>query len=142
MSQKMKPQLMISKGLLDTIISAWLRLLVEETIMLSIYMVLKGLQTMAYPTHTRPTKRYKMGQMWCSMWMNIEKSKDAEPAADSYDTYILTELNFPDSDRNALYGRVRKIVRNYYGQYIGVVNRNSILDTSKYKVEYLAVYIE
>ena len=74
--------------------------------------------------------------------MNIEKSKDAEPAADSYDTYILTELNFPDSDRNALYGRVRKIVRNYYGQYIGVVNRNSILDTSKYKVEYLDGYIE
>ena len=33
-------------------------------------------------------------------------------------------------------------MRNDYGQSVGVVNRNPLLDISKYKVEYLDGYIE
>ena len=32
----------------------------------------------------------------------INHSEDAEAAADSYDTYISAELNFPDAYRNAV----------------------------------------
>ena len=51
-------------------------------------------------------------------------------------------MNLPDADRNAVYGCVKKIVQNDDGQAVGVVNWNPLLDTSKYKVEYLDGYIE
>ena len=38
----------------------------------------------------------------------VNNAKDAEAAADSYDTYISAQLNFPDDDDNAVYGRVNK----------------------------------
>ena len=65
----MNPRLMISKELFDTIIIAWLSLLLKETIMLAIYMGLNGLHMMMYSTHKRPTKGHTMGQMKCSTWM-------------------------------------------------------------------------
>ena len=59
------------QGLLDTIISAWLRLLVEDTIMLAIKMRLMGSQMMMYPTNTRPMKGHTIGQIQCSMWITM-----------------------------------------------------------------------
>ena len=44
----------------------------------------------------------------------VNNSEDAEAAADSYDTYIGAELNFPYSDGNEVYGRVKKQVQNDY----------------------------
>ena len=61
----------------------------------------------------------------------VKNAEDAEAAADSYETYIGAELNFPDSDGNALYVRVKKRFRKYDGQDVGVVNWNPFLDTSK-----------
>ena len=72
----------------------------------------------------------------------VNNSEDVEAAAHSYDTYIGEELNFVDSERNAVYGRVNKQVRKNGGQAVDVVNRNPLLDTSKYKVEYIDGYIE
>ena len=72
----------------------------------------------------------------------VNNSEDAEAAEDSYDTYIGAGLNFPDADGNAVYRRVKKRVRNYGGQSVGVVNCNPLLDMSKYEVEYLDGYIE
>ena len=73
---------------------------------------------------------------------HVNNDKDSEAAADSYYTYIGADLNFPDADGNAVYGRVKKLVRNDYGQAIGVINRIPLLDTSKYKVDYFEGYIE
>ena len=46
----------------------------------------------------------------------VNNSEDAKSAADSYDTYIGVELNLPDANRNAVYGRVKKQVWNDDGQ--------------------------
>ena len=59
-----------------------------------------------------------------------------EAAADSCDTYIEAELNFPDSDGNTVQGVVKKRIINNYGKHVGVVKRNPLLDTSKYEVQY------
>ena len=72
----------------------------------------------------------------------VNNSKYAEAAADTYDTYIGPDLNFPDANGNALNGSVKIRFRNNYGQAVGVVNQNPLLDTSKYDVEYLDNYIE
>ena len=40
-----------------------------------------------------------------------KNAKDAEAAADSYETNIATDLNFSDANRNAVFGRVEKRVR-------------------------------
>ena len=72
----------------------------------------------------------------------VKNAEDAEASSDSYDTYIGADLNLPDANGNAVYGRVKKRVRNNYGQSVGVVNRNPLLDTSKYEVDYHNGYIE
>ena len=38
----------------------------------------------------------------------VNNAEDAEAAADSYDTYIGAELNFPDADGNAVYTDVSR----------------------------------
>ena len=72
-------------------------------------------------------------------WNNYE---DAEAAEDSYDTYIITDLNLPDADGNEVCGRVKKRFRNDDGQAVDVVNRNPLIDRIKYEVEYLGGYVE
>ena len=72
----------------------------------------------------------------------VNNDKDAESAADSYYTYIGEELNFPDAEENAVYGRAKKWVRNDDGQAMDALNRNPFLDTIKYEVEYLDGCIE
>ena len=62
----------------------------------------------------------------------VKNSKDAESSADSYDTYIGADLNFPDANRNTVYGRVDKRVRNDDVQDLGVVIQNPLPDTIKY----------
>ena len=42
----------------------------------------------------------------------VKNDKDVESAAYSHDTYIGVDLNFPDYDRNAVYGRAKKKVWN------------------------------
>ena len=66
----------------------------------------------------------------------------AESAVDPYDTYTSVELNSSDANGNALYGRVKKLVRNNDRQSAGIVNRSPLIDTIKYEVEYLDGYIE
>ena len=61
----------------------------------------------------------------------VNNTEYAEEAADSYDTYIGADMNLPDANRNALYGRVKKRVWNDDVQAVGLVNRNPLLDTSK-----------
>ena len=76
------------------------------------------------------------------MYDHVKNSEDAEAAEDSYDTYICAELNSPDADGNAVYGRVNKCFWNHYGKAIIVVNWNPFFDMNKYEVEYLDGYIE
>ena len=64
----------------------------------------------------------------------VKNEEDAESAADSYGNYIGAELNLPDDDRNAVYGRIKKRVWNDDGQAAGVINWNPLLDMSKYEV--------
>ena len=42
----------------------------------------------------------------------VKNDKDVEAVAYSNDTYVGVELNFPDYDRNAVYGHVKKTVWN------------------------------
>ena len=63
-------------------------------------------------------------------------------AADSYETYIGVELNFPDSDGNPVRVVVRKRINNNDGDPVGVVRRNPILNTSRYEVQYLDGFVE
>ena len=72
----------------------------------------------------------------------VNNSLNAEAAADSYYTYIRADLYFPYADENAVYGCFNKLVQNDYGQAVDVVNRNPLIDRSKYEVEYLDGYIE
>ena len=51
-------------------------------------------------------------------------------------------MKFPDAYGNAVYGRVKKRVRNDAGQAVDIVNKNLFLDKSKYEVDYLDGYIE
>ena len=71
----------------------------------------------------------------------VNNSYDAESAVDSYNTYIVADLDFRDANGNTVHRRVKKCVRNNYGQALGVVNWNPWLDTIKYKVAYIAGYI-
>ena len=64
----------------------------------------------------------------------VTNDKDTEVSTDLYDTYINADLNFPDADSNAVYTHVNKQVWGNYGQAVGVVNRNLLLDTIKYEV--------
>ena len=77
---------------------------------------------------------------WCG-WLckNVE---NAETSADSHDTYIGADLKFPDFHKNAVYRRVKKRVCIDYCQAVDVVNWKSLLDTSKYEVDYIDGYIE
>ena len=61
----------------------------------------------------------------------VNNAEDSEAVVGSYETYIGAELNFPDSDGNAVYGHAKKRVRNNDDQSVGVVNRNPLLDMSK-----------
>ena len=61
----------------------------------------------------------------------VNNSKDSEAGAGLYDTYIFTEMNLPDSDRNAVYGCIKKRFWNDDVQAVCVVNRDSLLDKSK-----------
>ena len=72
----------------------------------------------------------------------VNNSKDPGDEAYSYDSYIGVELNFPDTNGYAVDRHVKKKNWNYDGQAVCVVNRNPLLDTSKYEVEYLDGYIE
>ena len=73
---------------------------------------------------------------------NVNNAEDSEAAVDSFETYIGAELKLPDADRNSVYGRIKKKVRNNDVQAVVVVNWNPSLDTSKYEVEYLDGYNE
>ena len=72
----------------------------------------------------------------------VKNDKNSDGVADSYDTYIGSEKNFPYANGNAVYGSVNKRVWNDDGQDVGVVIWNLFIDTSKYEVDYLDGYIE
>ena len=72
----------------------------------------------------------------------LNNGTDAASSYDSYETYMIAELNFPDSYGNPVWGVVRKRVRNNYGEPVSVVNQNPLIDTSKYEVQYLVFFVE
>ena len=107
---------------------------------------LDGLEGFANDDVPNPYERYEEAYNGPNAMLDVDdyvnNAEDAEAAADSYDTYIGAELNFPDADGNVVYGRVKKRVQNNDGQAVGIVNRNPLLDTSKYEVEYFDGYVE
>ena len=71
----------------------------------------------------------------------VNNTQDSEAAEDSYETYISAEMNYPDVNINAVYEPVKKRFWNDDSQSLGVINRNPLLDTSKYEVDCLDGYI-
>ena len=72
----------------------------------------------------------------------VNNSTDAEAEAASYGNYIGSESNFLDSYGNTVQDIVRKQIRNKGGEPVSVLNRNPLLDTSKYKVQYIDGFVE
>ena len=62
----------------------------------------------------------------------VNKNTDAETAADSYGTYIRSDLTFPDSDENTVQEVVMKSIRKNGREHVGVLNLNPLFYTGKY----------
>ena len=67
----------------------------------------------------------------------VNNATDSEASTDSYDIYIRVKLNSPNSDENPVWGVVNMNIKKIYSKPIGVVNRNLLMDTSKYEVQYM-----
>ena len=63
------------------------------------------------------------------------KECDDEPTPITYDTYIRAEVVLPKGDDMAS-GTVKSRVKDFEGQPIGKADKNPILDTSVYNVEF------
>ena len=94
---------------------------------------LDGIEVFINDDVTNPYYTYKEAQNRPNAILYVDdyvnNSEHAKSAADSYDTDIGADLNFPYVDGNAVYGSVKKQVCNYDGQAVGVVNQNPLLDT-------------
>ena len=73
---------------------------------------------------------------------HMNNATDADVTADSYDTYIRSELNLPNPHVNTMQVVVRKRVRKNDGDHVSVLNLNTLLDASKYEVQYLGNLVE